>query len=83
MTKKFGIKRAEPKPGKPSTQPTATQRVTGSSEQIQARVDRKRTAVQQPRTAGMRSETAQTPRPKTKADIVADMRKQRGFAPQG
>lgn len=46
----------------------------------QERLDRKRAAPQQPRTAGVRSQIAQAPQPKTKKDVVADMRKARGFS---
>lgn len=43
------------------------------------RVDRKRQLSAQPRAAGMRSDPQPQQKPKTRAEVVADMRRQRGF----
>lgn len=60
------------KPAPTPAQPTASK--------VQQRVDMKRAAPQQPKAASARSPTQATgPRPKTHAEIVAEMRKARGF----
>ena len=43
------------------------------------RVERKRTASAQPRAAGVRSTTGPQQKPKTRAEVVMEMRRQRGF----
>lgn len=47
---------------------------------IAERVDRKRSASMQPRTAGARTPAASTSKPKSYADVIADMRRARGFS---
>lgn len=74
MTDRFNIK---PASQKTSEQPKPQVREPAPS---QDRLDRKRAAPQQPRAAGVRSQIASPPQPKTKKDVVADMRKARGFS---
>lgn len=67
-------------------QPTSTQvdttKPTQAADQsriAQDRIDRKRTEIQQPRTVGMRQAPPPQRQAKTKADIIAEMRRARGF----
>ena len=46
---------------------------------VQQRQDMKRTAIQQPKAVGAKSAAPAAPRPKTPSEIVAEMRKARGF----
>ena len=50
-----------------------------SSTTVAGRVDRKRLASAQPRAAGLRANTEPQQKPKSRADIVMEMRRQRGF----
>lgn len=74
MTDRFNIK---PASQKTSEQPKPAVREPAPS---QDRLERKRAAPQQPRAAGVRGQIASPPQPKTKKDVVADMRKARGFS---
>jgi hypothetical protein len=77
MSAKFGIKPApQPSPGSPHQQ---QQRPTAPSPAAQRRVEAKRSAPQQPRTAGVRAPQPQAPRPKTSEEQVDEMRRYRGF----
>lgn len=76
MTEKFGIK-----PASTSQQPAPASKPSPQREQTasQERIDRKRLAPQQPRTAGVRGQVQSAPKPKTRQEVVAEMRKTRGF----
>lgn len=77
MVTKFGIKRAAP-----NADPTPQKQTPPTpSSTTQSRVDRKRAAPQQPRAAGVRGQTPSAPKRKSPADVVAQMRKDRGFSP--
>jgi hypothetical protein len=54
-------------------------RQIGTSSEIQSRIDRKRAMPMQPRAAGVRVEPPSPPRPRTGSEIVAQMRRARGF----
>jgi len=55
-------------------------RIVGTQSEIEARLDRKRAMPSHPRTAGVRTpQETQQPRPKTAQEIVAQMRRARGF----
>ena len=60
----------EPAPAKPA--PTAPSQAT-------ERLERKRAASPQPRTAGVRAEPHQPAKPKSRAEVIAEMRRSRGF----
>lgn len=74
MATKFGVKRASD-----STDPNPSKATPQLSSTTQSRVERKRTAPQQPRAAGVRGQTQSAPKRKSPADVVAQMRKDRGF----
>lgn len=74
MTKRFGAVVAPPS-SQPTKQPTADNATRIANE----RLDRKRATIQQPRTAGMRQAPAPQKQPKSHADVIAEMRKARGF----
>lgn len=66
--------------GKPATTPTQTQPARTAAPQppkAQQRVEMKRAAAQQPRAAGARSPVQSAPKPKTTAEIIAEMRRSR------
>lgn len=75
MATKFGVKRASDNTD-PNPPPKATPQPSSTT---QSRVERKRTAPQQPRAAGVRGQTPSAPKRKSPADVVAQMRKDRGF----
>jgi len=72
MTERFHLQPAKSQTQRQQPQQRAAQH---SSE----RLDRKRAAPQQPRTAGVRGQVQQAPRPKTRRDVVEEARKARGF----
>lgn len=75
MSQKFGIK-----PASASQEvPASKQPPTSAPAVSQDRIDRKRLAPQQPRTAGVRGQVQSAPKPKTRQEVVAGMRKDRGF----
>lgn len=79
LSSEFGLKSQTAKPTPPPVK-TAPQRApTADPAQLQARIDRKRAAPQQPRAAGVRAPVAQPPQPKSTRDVVAMMRQSRGF----
>lgn len=80
VSEKFGIRPGSAptdKSQEPSQKPP--QRAATDPAKVQERIERKRAAPQQPRTAGGRTPMAEAPRPKTKAEIVAEARRARGF----
>lgn len=81
VSEKFGIRPGSSAPAakSPAPTPASPQRAPTDSAKAQERIDRKRAAPQQPRTAGGRTPSAEPPRPKTKAEVVAQMRRERGF----
>lgn len=64
---------ADPQPTQQTQQPTQSRDVA------QTRIDRKRSASQQPRTAGMRQAPPPQQQAKSRAEIIADMARARGF----
>jgi hypothetical protein len=64
---------------RPLLQAKGQPRIQDQQATIQQRVDRKRQLGAQPRPASVRNQQSQ-PKPKTRAEVVADMRRQRGFA---
>ena len=74
VSQKFGaiLPSRETSPTNRSQQPTP-------SASLNERVDRKRSAPVQPRTAGVRASDSQ-PKPKSRADVIAEMRRSRGYA---
>lgn len=61
--------------------PTPPNQQHGNSEQTaQARIERKRALPQQPRSANVRAAIETAPRPKTRAEVLNEMRQSRGFA---
>lgn len=81
VSEKFGIRPGSSAPAakSPAQTPASPPRAPTDSAKAQERIDRKRAAPQQPRTAGGRTPSAEPPRPKTKAEVVAQMRRERGF----
>jgi len=92
MEEKYNVRRAEPntngtgrgQPAREQRQPSQQQEPAprvriGTQEEIQARQDRKRAMPSQPRPSGVRTEPPAGPQPKTAQQIVAEMRKARGF----
>lgn len=75
MSQKFGIKPASASQEVPASKPQPQREQPVSQE----RIDRKRLAPQQPRTAGVRGQVQSAPKPKTRQEVVAGMRKDRGF----
>lgn len=75
MTKRFGAVVAPPSP-QPTKQPAADNATRIANE----RLDRKRSTIQQPRTAGMRQAPPPQKQARSHADVIADMRKARGFS---
>ena len=78
LSDRFNIKRAGP-PQTPTTKP-AQPRTAAEPDLVQARVDRKRAAPQQPRAVGVRQQVAPPPKPQTAVDVIRAMRKGRGFS---
>ncbi len=78
LSERFNIKRAS-QPQTPTPKPVQP-RTAADPDQIQARVDRKRAAPQQPRAVGVRQQVAAPPKPRTALDVVRAMRKGRGFS---
>lgn len=82
LSDEFGLK---PKSAQKSTPPPAKapapQRPVSDPARVQERIDRKRAAPQQPRAAGVRAPVAQPPQQPSTRDVVAMMRRQRGFSP--
>lgn len=75
LTTRFNLKSAStPQPAK-----TAQQRPATDQDKVQERIDRKRAAPQQPRAVGVRAQVAPPPQRPTGKDVVAMMRKARGF----
>ncbi len=76
MAAKFAsvLQTGQPAAPAPTQQPTTT-----PSASLADRVERKRSATPQPRAAGVRTQTQPTYRPKTREQVVAEMRRQRGF----
>ncbi len=74
VVKKFGA--VLPAAPRQAQQPSPT---PAASNAIADRMDRKRNASVQPRAAGMRVNTEPQVRPKTRADVINEMRRQRGF----
>lgn len=65
----------------PASNPTPTQPVTPTpSTRVAERVDRKRQASVQPRSAGVRASTEPAQKPKSRADVLMEMRRSRGFS---
>lgn len=60
--------------------PPAPARIVVDPAEAARRVERKQAALPQPKTAGGRGQIAQQQRPKTRSEIVAEMRTQRGHA---
>ncbi len=75
MTQTFNIPAPPPTPSRSNPQPPAQRQ----NDAARDRLDRKRAAPQQPRAAGIRADAPREAAPKTKQQIVAEMRSARGF----
>ncbi len=75
MSTRFGIKPAAAAAPRSQQQPPAPQTPAPNAE----RLARKQAAPQQPRVAGVRQAVQQAPQPKTKRQVVEEMRAARGF----
>jgi len=80
MAAKFApvLQTAAPATPAPKQQPPAQTPPTNRT--ITERIERKRAAPTQPRTAGVRTPTAPSQKPKSYADVVTDMRRARGYS---
>lgn len=76
VSQKFGAIIA---PAKETPAPARSQQQPTPSATLAERVDRKRSAPVQPRTAGVRAQDSQ-PKPKSRVEVIAEMRRQRGYA---
>lgn len=77
LVQDFGLRRAQPNPQREETPPP--RREPQSDPALQERIERKRAAAQQPRTAGVRAPAPQSPRVRTREEWVRDLRRMRGF----
>lgn len=75
MTKRFGAVVSSPSP-----QPTKQTAADNATRIANDRLERKRTTIQQPRTAGMRQAPPPQKQPRSRSEVIAEMRKARGFS---
>ncbi len=80
MVSTYNLKIDRPAPSTPST-PQTPQPPRNLAEAAQARLERKRALPQQPRSASVRHVIDTAPKPKTRDEVLADMRKARGYRP--
>lgn len=76
MVQTYNLKIDRPSPTSPPSNPQQR----NPQQATQQRLERKAALPSQPRSASVRAPIDSTPRPKTREDILADYRKQRGYA---
>lgn len=83
MVKTFNLKVDQPQPTPNGAQPSATgQQQRDPAQALQDRLERKRVLPQQPTPANIRAPIDAGPRPKTRQDILNEMRLRRGYTPR-